>query len=258
MAGQFAWTERLAQQSLQADFDADLVRMFDKQAQGRVGWVDATDGQAISAIIGQGNASATQATLTSPYGIVDFSTKTYSTTDQATGVTTYPTGGNVHLARAVAVAETAGAANDQNAVVRIRQNGEDNLSVSFYRVDDYSGKIGGLNPGDVGYAAAAIARLYTTQHGATAIDGPGYGLYTQSQITNVNSGDLIAMQLTNQSSGDTFWAFGQANTDNAAHLFNYGANTWGWEDTRGGGDYDFNDFIVQLDFTSASGHGWLV
>ncbi|TAJ82527.1 M10 family metallopeptidase C-terminal domain-containing protein [Reyranella sp.] len=258
MAGQFAWTERLAQQSLQADFDANLVRMFDKQAQGRVGWVDATDGQSISATIGQGHASATQATLTSPYGIVDFSTKTYSTTDQATGVTTYPTGGNVHLARAVAVAETAGAANDQNAVVRIRQNGEDNLSVSFYRVDDYSGKIGGLNPGDMGYAAAAVARLYTTQQGATAFDGPGYGLYTQSQITNVNSGDLIAMQLTNSSSGDTFWAFGQANTDNAAHLFNYGANTWGWEDTRGGGDYDFNDLIVQLDFTSAAGHGWLV
>jgi len=42
------------------------------------------------------------------------------------------------------------------------------------------------------------------------------------------------------------------------HLWNYGANTWGWEDLHGGGDRDFNDLIVQLDFTSASGHGWLV
>ena len=74
----------------------------------------------------------------------------------------------------------------------------------------------------------------------------------------MNSGDMIAMQLTNQSSGDTFFAFGQANGDNTAHLFNYGTNTWGWEDTRGGGDYDFNDLIVQLDFTSTYGNGWLV
>ena len=42
------------------------------------------------------------------------------------------------------------------------------------------------------------------------------------------------------------------------HLWNYGLNTWGWEDTYGGGDHDYNDLIVQLDFTSAHGHGWLV
>jgi hypothetical protein len=41
------------------------------------------------------------------------------------------------------------------------------------------------------------------------------------------------------------------------HLWSYGLNTWGWEDTKGGGDRDFNDLIVGLDFTSASGHGWL-
>ena len=33
-------------------------------------------------------------------------------------------------------------------------------------------------------------------------------------------------------------------------------NTWGWEDTYGGGR-DYNDLIVQLDFTSAAGHGWI-
>ena len=41
------------------------------------------------------------------------------------------------------------------------------------------------------------------------------------------------------------------------HLWNYGLNTWGWEDTYGGGDRDYNDLIVQLDFTSAAGHGWI-
>jgi hypothetical protein len=66
------------------------------------------------------------------------------------------------------------------------------------------------------------------------------------------------MQLINSSHGDAYWAFSHANPDGIGHLWNYGANTWGWEDTRGGGDNDFNDMIVQLDFTSAAGHGWLV
>jgi hypothetical protein len=39
------------------------------------------------------------------------------------------------------------------------------------------------------------------------------------------------------------------------HLWNCGLNTWGWEDTYGGGDRDYNDMVVQLDFTSAAGHG---
>ena len=73
---------------------------------------------------------------------------------------------------------------------------------------------------------------------------------------------FVAMSLTNQSSGATYWAFSQANEQvggqSVAHLWNYGLNTWGWEDTKGGGDHDFNDLVVQLDFTSASGHGWLV
>ena len=190
--------------------------------------------------------SAQQAGLTSDYGFANF----------------FANSGVVDLARAVAVAETAGAANDQNAVVRLRQNGEDTVAVSFYRVDDHSGKIGTFNPGDSGYAAAAQARLYAMKEGSTAVDGAGYGLYTEAQITHVNAGDLIAMQLTNKTSGNVYWAFSQANetvgSESVGHLWSYGANTWGWEDTHGGGDRDFNDLVVQLDFTSASGSGWLV
>jgi hypothetical protein len=70
------------------------------------------------------------------------------------------------------------------------------------------------------------------------------------------------MQLTNNSSSNTYWGFAQANEtspdgQHVGHLWNYGLNTWGWEDTLGGGDRDYNDLVVQLDFTSASGHGWL-
>jgi len=48
------------------------------------------------------------------------------------------------VARPVAVAETAGGADHQTAMVRVRQNGEDALSVSLYRVDDFTGTIDGV------------------------------------------------------------------------------------------------------------------
>jgi hypothetical protein len=77
----------------------------------------------------------------------------------------------------------------------------------------------------------------------------------------VNAGDLVAMQLTDNTHGNSYLGFAQANeTVNGAHvghLWNYGLNTWGWEDTYGGGDHDYNDLIVGIDFTSTSGHGWL-
>ncbi|MPZ33583.1 MAG: DUF4114 domain-containing protein [Rhodospirillales bacterium] len=240
-AGSFAWTPRFAQQSLQPDFDPTLVRMFDKQSQGWVGSRDVASGEGISARIGPSDGVAKQAGLTSPYGLADFSAHD----------------GNIHFARAVAVAETAGGADDQTAIVRLRQNGEDNLSVSFYRVDDLNGAIGTVDPGDAAYAAAAAARLYVLQTGGAEVAGPGYGLFAQAHIVDIDAGDLVAMRLINHSSGQTYFAFTQANGDGAAHLVNYGMNTWGFEDLYGGGDRDFNDFVVQLDFTSASGHGWL-
>ena len=66
------------------------------------------------------------------------------------------------------------------------------------------------------------------------------------------------MMLTNRSSGDVWYAFTQANSDGKGHIVNYGHNTWGFEDTRGGGDHDFNDLVVQLDFTSHYGNSWLM
>ena len=189
---------------------------------------------------------ALQASLTSPFDFADFTSA----------------GGAVRVARPVAVAETAGAADDTVAIVRVRQNGEDSLSLTFYRVDDLAGTIDGLSAGRSGYAAAAQARAYQLTTGGTSLGGPGYGNFGQSGLMNVDAGDFIAMKLTDNTTGAHYWAFAHANEivagQNVGHLWNYGLNTWGWEDTFGGGDRDFNDLIVQLDFTSASGHGWLV
>ena len=242
----FSWTSRLAQQSLQPNFDPALVVLFDKQAQGSLSQSHLSSGESLSVSIDSSATQAVQAGLSSPFGFADF----FSTD-----------GGAVRAARPVAVAETADGHNDQTAIARLRQDGMDSLSITFYRVDDLNGAIGGLHPGDAGYQAALQNRAYHMTSGGTSIDGPGYGNYEQTGLSHVNAGDLVAMQLTNNSSGNTYLGFAQANEtangQHVGHLWNYGLNTWGWEDTYGGGDRDYNDLVVGLDFTSASGHGWL-
>lgn len=246
MPSGYAWTSRLAEQSLQADFDPNLVRLFDKQGQGALFETDVHKGLGLGVAIDQQLGSAIQASLSNPFGFADFFTND----------------GAVRVARAVAVAETVGGLNDQTAIVRIRQGGTDSLSVSFYKVDDFSGKIGDLHAGDAGYMQAALTRAYQLGGGGISMGGPGYGNFQQGSLQGVNAGDKVAMFLSDNTTGITYWAFSQGNETFAGqkvgHLWNYGLNTWGWEDQYGGGDHDYNDLMVQLDFTSAYGHGWLV
>lgn len=242
----YAWTNRVAQQALQGDFDPGLVRLFDKQSQGAVVQASIGAGDDVTVAINASMASAIQGVMSSPFGFADFVTGS----------------GAVRVARPVAVAETAGGADDQTAVVRLRQNGEDTLSLGLFRVDDLFGTVDGLAPGAAGYAAAVQGRAYTTSSGTTSLDGPGYGGYAQFILTDVDAGDLIAFRLTDGTSGNVFWGFAQANeTVNGqpvGHLWSYGLNTWGFEDQLGGGDRDFNDLVLQLDFTSTAGSGWLM
>ena len=95
--------------------------------------------------------------------------------------------------------------------MRVRQNGENTLSLTFYRVDDLAGAIDGKSPGHEGYAAAANGRAYQLASGGTSLGGPGYGNYEQTGLLGIDAGDLIAMKLTNQTTGAFFWAFAHAN-----------------------------------------------
>lgn len=241
-SGGFAWTAQYAQQVLQSDFSSALVTPFDGQHQAAPFQSTLQAGTTLSMTIGGAATTAPQAGLTTPYGFVDFVTAGADS--------------GVQVARPLSVADTAGGANDVDAVVRMRQVGTSSLDVLFYKVDDYAGTVSGLAPGQAGYEAAVQAHAYQTTAGGNWIDGPGFGAFAQTEITHVNSGDLVAMAL--QANGHTYYAFTGANADGTTHLWNYGLNTYGWEDLYGGGDQDYNDLVVQLDFTSTAGHGYLL
>jgi hypothetical protein len=104
--------------------------------------------------------------MTSPFDFADFTSAN----------------GAVRVARAVAVAETAGAADDTIGIVRVRQNGENALSLTFYKVDDLTGAIDGRRPGEAGYLAAIDGRAYQLTSGGTALDGPHSPRHRRSPV----------------------------------------------------------------------------
>jgi hypothetical protein len=248
-AGQ-AWTSRFAGQALQSAFDPDLVTLFDQQAQGALGELTVADGTSLAVTLDGQDATPWNTSLTGSFGFADF---------QISATTA------LRVARPVAIAEIPGGpGNTLDVIVRVRQDGVDDLAITFYQVDDLNGTVDNLLPGDPGYAAAALssANVYQLATGGSLLAGNGYGNYGQDALLGVSGGDIIAMVLQNQTTGDTFWGFASGNeTVNGmtiGHLWNYGLNTWGFEDQFGGADLDYNDLVVQLDFTSAAGQGWLV
>jgi len=105
------------------------------------------------------------------------------------------------------------------------------------------GKI--LHPGDAGYAAAAlrpdnlVTELANFQVGNKQV--------SSNQIEVSESTVLAPFARVNN---NTFFAYGAANTDGLAHFRSFGKNLIGLEDTKGGGDRDYDDLILQFSFSS--------
>ena len=188
----------LAQQSLQADFDPNLVRMFDKHAQGALAQSVASAGDAFTLLI---DGATTRLPAGRSHQHVRLRRFRVGRRRQRRARGAAGRGGrNGRRARRPDGYRAAAAERRGQAV-----------AASSIGWTISTGRSGTLHPGDAGYEAAAAARAYATGAGGRTIDGPGYGNYAQAALLHVNAGDLIAMKLTNSSSGTVFWAFSQAN-----------------------------------------------
>ncbi len=130
----------------------------------------------------------------------------------------------------------------------------------LYLVDDASGRIGTLHPGDAGYARAAISR---TQAVFTAVDpigttrtlqlpaGSNYGTYL---VQNSTRARILAVNPENRlrHGPQMFFSFRAANTDHFDHVRQLSSTRLGFEDLTNGGDRDFNDMIVDIVQSQAS------
>lgn len=142
-----------------------------------------------------------------------------------------------------------------------REAAHDNF-VGFYNVVDVNGGIDvngdgkvDLNPGDAGYAQAAIAErvdinLSVANQGTANITGqlPGGGFLAPFMITNGTPEAFLAQNASNQPGQASIACFSYlgANPDGVDHIRLLADNTFGFEDLFGGGDKDFNDLVVQV------------
>jgi hypothetical protein len=125
--------------------------------------------------------------------------------------------------------------------------------VGFYKVDDVSGSVGGLKPGDAGYAQAALKAR------AGGIDlqvaNQGTGMFADKQLTGgaIWAPFLIVNgtvdEVLNGKTNQVYFNYLGANSDKVDHVRLLGNNTFGFEDLSGGGDRDFNDVIVRANLT---------
>jgi hypothetical protein len=120
---------------------------------------------------------------------------------------------------------------------------------SLYRVLNLEGTVrdsltGALfNPGDAGYKDAAIRGQVGGLAGLTVGD-----LQSTGGRVTLNERTLLAPMgiVKTGSIEDTFFAYAAANPDGLTHFRRLGDNAFGFEDTKGGGDLDFDDHIFAV------------
>jgi Ca2+-binding RTX toxin-like protein len=131
-------------------------------------------------------------------------------------------------------------------------------SVGFYTIDDETGRVGNLKPGDSGYVEAAFQRTIINLNGDTTnVTGQFNGdtLIAPYIIANGTIEQLRTQNPNNVLNTDpvAYFAFTEVNTDKVDHIRLLGDNKFGFEDIHNGGDRDYNDMVVQLNFTSTTG-----
>jgi hypothetical protein len=110
-------------------------------------------------------------------------------------------------------------------------------------VDPLTGKQ--LQPGDTGYKEAALHQnnLFSPLGGLAV----GNRSLSSRELSFATDSILAPFAVINADSiSNTYFAFDSANSDGIQHFQMLGDNTFGLEDLYGGGDRDFDDFIVSF------------
>lgn len=146
------------------------------------------------------------------------------------------------------------AAQSLSGSVVLGREADFNSSAGFYRSLDANGTviaadgITRLRPGDSAYAAEALrSSNLIAQLGNLAVAD---NQTTSRSFSGVSGGSFLAPFA--QVNGNTFFAYGAANTDGISHFRALGNNLFGLEDLLGGGDRDFDDLLIGFNFDAVA------
>jgi cyclophilin family peptidyl-prolyl cis-trans isomerase len=181
-----------------------------------------------------------------------------STSLAAFGLTYTPSLRNLYV-----VPGAIGSSQQVSFAYRGAETSYDN-ELGYIKVDDQTGRIGTLRPGDSGYFAAAMARRQilfqagTAVGATTTITASGGDLLMLYLVKDSTSADLLAQNSSNTPSGNkplAFFSIAAANPDDVEHVATSsidGASQaiYGWEDDTSGGDRDYNDAVLFVKLAS--------
>jgi Domain of unknown function (DUF4114)/Cysteine-rich secretory protein family len=124
----------------------------------------------------------------------------------------------------------------------------------LYRVDDATGTIDGLKPGDAGYTIAALKRSKEAGQDVE-FDHKGHSehkslqggfIYAPFVVADGNVDQVLASKDPGKAP-HVYFNYLAANGDGFDHIKSLGANKFAFEDTWGGGDRDYNDLTFKID-----------
>jgi uncharacterized protein YkwD len=124
-------------------------------------------------------------------------------------------------------------------------------NAGIYRVDSADGTIGAFKPGDSGYITAALLRSKELNRGVEfdkngispkMIEG---GIYAPFVVADATV-DQVLNSKNPATAPRVYFNYVAANADGFDHIKHLGANKFGFEDTFGGGDRDYNDLVFQV------------
>ena len=137
--------------------------------------------------------------------------------------------------------------------------------LGVFLVDDDAGTIEGIAPGEGGYLEAALNRgqiVFSALNGSSGLGlnptrvlddftgGERLGFYL---IQDSTTDQVLAQRAGGNTSTNVFFSLADANSDNFDHLqinpINDESLRLSWEDEFGGGDGDFNDLELVVEFT---------
>ena len=142
----------------------------------------------------------------------------------------------------------------EGSTVSLAREANNDTTIGFYRIQRADGAV--LDPitntlitPDVGPAVYKAAALSSTNlfsgFGTLAVAN---GATRTETIAAFNESGLLAPYATVAQTGDTFFSFRYANSDNLNHFRVLGSGVLSLEDLNGGGDQDFDDTIVSFNF----------
>ena len=125
--------------------------------------------------------------------------------------------------------------------------------LGFYRVVDTSGSVVDpltgkvITTSDTNYKNVALAESnLVTELASISVNDDS----TEIKTIEINEDSIIAPYAISNS--ETWFAFAEANSDGIEHFKSFGTNAIGLEDWNGGGDKDYDDFIMKFDFNSVN------